>query len=299
MTIPTQTYSEIDKQFKEAIKWLSEQAISIESNRLNAYYKSLEYWKDNYKTAPDFEVNEQVPAFLNSLYEVDSFIKIHQAFKGESKKELEAIFEKIKKGVKGPCNYSDETHNSNTARNFLFEVLVSAMAHKLDRNIKAILNAKNDAGIECCDYKVWVECKRITSFNKLEKNIKKAIKQLEKSFGNKGGTKNKGVVAIDITKLINRDNGILSSKDDKQLKIKIDRIMDDFISENKHIWQSAFQQSNKKIIGIIIRVSFMATSEKRKLFVHASQWGVHPRPEISSSNQALLESISEKMSTSN
>jgi hypothetical protein len=67
--------------------------------------------------------------------------------------------------------------------------------------------------------------------------------------------------------------------------------MDDFISQYSFIWQKIYTKKSKKILGTVVRFSFMSTSEARNLLVHASQWGLNPRLGIKDSEKLLLQNL--------
>ncbi len=287
MKIATQSYGDKLQQYSDALNWMREIGVTLSSGRTQNYLNTVEYWKDNYLNASDSEAKEAFPDFVSSMFEIHDFIDIHKAFNGVSIDQLSHIVEKLQKGVKGPINSSEETPKSTVARNFLFEAVVAAKAHKPDKGVIAILDAKSDTGIKIDKRKLWVECKRITSADKIEANVKKASSQLEKTFKNQVGSGHRGIVALDVTKLINAGDQIYVANDDEQLQNSVDRMMDEFMKENSQIWEKIYKRRSKKIIGTILRFSFMATSESRNLLVYSSQWGLNPRIGISDNDESI------------
>ncbi len=295
MKIPTESYFQKFQQYSDALNWMKTIGVQFSSSRINHYAKTIEYWKDNYEIASDLEVKKAFPSFVSSMFEINDFIEIHNAFKNEAVSNLNHIIKKLKKGVNGPIDSKDETPNSTTARNFLFEAVVAAKAHKPDKDIEAILDAHTDTGIKVDRTKIWIECKRIASEKKIKANIKKASDQITSCISRKVGSKHRGIVAIDVTKLINSENDIFVAASDSKLKSSIDQIMDTFIKDHSQVWQTLYQKKNNKVIGTIIRFSFMASSESRNLLVHSSQWGVNPCLGISEEDNRLLKAITNKM----
>ncbi|MBO1924582.1 hypothetical protein [Thiomicrorhabdus sp. 6S3-12] len=295
MNIPTESYSDKFEQYSEALAWLNKIGVKFSASRIKHYHKTIEYWKDNYRDADDLEVKNEFPNFFSSLFEIYDFIEIYKAFGNEPTDNLHHIIEKLQKGVNGPIHSHDESATSTEARNFLFEALVAAKSHNPEKGIEAILDAFTDTGVSIEKTKIWIECKRIFSKKKLQANIKKASKQLISHIGRNIGTRHKGVVAIEVTKLINPANDILVAENDSKLKSYIDQTMDSFIQENSEVWETIYKTKNKKIIGTIIKFSFMASSESRNLLVHSSQWGVNPRPGISDDDKNLLIKLTNKM----
>lgn len=295
MKIATESYSDKFAQYSRALDWLNKIGVKLSQGRTQFYLKTIDYWKDNYKNAQDLEVKDGLPHFLTSVFEIYDFIEIHEAFKNEPIDRLQHIIRKLQKGVNGPTNTQDESANTTTSRNYLFEALVAAKSHKPEMGIEAILDAYTDTGVYFGKTKIWIECKRIFSEKKLQANINKASKQLIKHIGKQLGAKHKGVVAIDVTKLINPKHYVFEAENDSKLKDFVDQLMDSFIHENSEIWQTIYAGKNNKIIGTLIRFSFMARSESRNLFVHSSQWGVNPRRGISVEDDNLLKTLTKKM----
>jgi len=291
MNIATQNYEKIYQDYSDALDWMNQLGINLGLGRTSNYLKIIKYWKDNYKTSSTDDVKKQFPDFVSSMFEVHDFIDIYKAFKNEQSQQLDKIVEKLKKGVNGPINSSNETPKSTTARNFLFEALFAAKVHKPDSGIKAILNAVSDTGIEIEKNKIWIECKRISTYKKIESNVKKASNQLESIIKKQKGSGHRGIVALEVTRILNPDDELYVSTDDLSLLKSVDKIMDDFIEKYSPIWEEIYTRKNKKILGTVIRFSFMSTSESRKLLVHTSQWGLNPRLGIKSSENKLLHSL--------
>ena len=101
------------------------------------------------------------------------------------------------------------------------------------------------------------------------------------------GSGHRGIVALDVSKILNRGDKIFVTRNDNELLASVDRTMDQFIEEHSHIWQRVYERRHKKIIGTIIRFSFMASSEARSLLVHASQWAMNPRLGVATSDDQV------------
>lgn len=291
MRIPTESYEEIYQSYSDALAWMKKVGVSFSSGRTNHYEKVLKHWKGEYKIAPEDQVKAVFPEFVSSMFEVHDFIDIYKAFRDVSPAELVQIVEKLQQGINGPINASDETPKSTAARNFLFEATVAARSHRPQVGVKAIFNASSDTGIEIDKKKLWVECKRVTNIGKIEANVKKASSQLETVIRKQNGSGHRGIVALDVTKIFNPGDKIYVSGSDSRLITSIDEEMDSFIRDYSEIWQSLYKRRDKKIIGTLVRFSFMATSESRNLLVHASQWAMNPRRDISDSDETIQKAL--------
>jgi hypothetical protein len=291
MSIPTQTYEALYQQYFSAMAWMGGLGVKLSPGRTTNYERFIRHWKDAYRTATPEEAKIAFPDFVSSMFEILDFVNIHKAFLDTPVDQLSGIIQKLQKGVNGPINASNENSDSTVARNFLFEAAVAAKTHRPSTGIETIFDAKSDTGIRFDRKKIWVECKRVTVANKIEDNVRKASKQLEVVLKNKIGTGHRGIVAIDISKILNAGDLIFVANDDDVLLTSVDRIMDAFLRENDHIWQRVYERRHHKIIGTLVRFSFMATSEKRNLLVHASQWALSPRTGISASDEEMQRKL--------
>lgn len=295
MRVSTESYEKIFQDYSDALEWMQFIGINIRPGRTKYYKKILGRWKDVYKDASESESKTIFPHFVSSMFEVHDFIDIHRAFRDVSTLRLASIIDKLQKGVNGPINANEETPKSTTARNFLFEATVAARAHRPQSGVEAILNAVSDTGIKIDNNKLWIECKRVTSVKKIEENVRKASSQLENILQKQNGAGHRGIVALDVTKILNSGDQIYISPNDAQLVSAVDRMMDDFIKINSNIWQELYKRRDRRVIGTLVRFSFMATSESRNLLVHASQWGMNPRIGISGSDENIQRILASKL----
>ena len=295
MVIPTSSYDTLLNNYQNSLDWMQEIGVKISTGRTNHYSSIVKYWNNEFRTASDSDAKKILPDFVSSIFEIRDFIEIYQAFKDTPKSELTSITEKLQKGVNGPIHSIEETSKSTTARNFIFEALVAARSHRPDNGVKAILDAVSDTGIYIEDKKIWIECKRLTSIQKIEANTRKACKQLESILKKNSGSGDRGIVALDITKILNPGDKIYVKKNDHELIRTIRGIMDKFIWEYSAQWQKVYRNKNRKIIGTLIRFSFMASSEDRDLMVRAVQWAVNPRLGVSTSTENMLKSLSKSL----
>jgi hypothetical protein len=291
MSIPTETYEAVFEQYSAAMKWMAGLGIKLSPGRTSHYEKVVGHWKDAYKTATADEGRQIFPDFVSSMFEVFDFVSIYKAFAGVPAHQLTSVVEKLQKGVNGPINAADETPDSTAARNFLFEAAVAAKAHRPDKGIEAILDARSDTGISLNGKRIWVECKRVTTVDKIGSNARKASSQLETILAGEVGSGHRGIVAMDVSKILNRGDKIFVTRNDNELLASVDRTMDQLIQEHSHIWQRIYERRHKKIIGTIIRFSFMASSEARNLLVHASQWAMNPRLGIAASDEQVQRQL--------
>jgi hypothetical protein len=295
MKIETDTYDFIGENYDNAISWMKNIGVKISSGRTQHYLKVINYWSKNYKSASDKKAKDDFPDFVSSVSEITAFIKIYNAFKNEPIESLSAIKAKLQKGVNGPLKAEDENPNTSEARNFIFEALVAAKFHNPEQNLATILTAPTDTAVQFENKKIWIECKRVTSENNLENNIRRAANQLDiqlnKKHKKKANTANKGLVALDFSKILHDGDHLLVKANDIELRNSIQKITETFISQYSGLWNHIFKTKNSRIIGTLVHFSTMATSEERNLLVTVSDWGVNPKIDASLYVKRLLQNI--------
>jgi hypothetical protein len=289
--IRTETYEAVYEQYSAAIQWMDELGIKLSPGRTSHYERIVRHWKDAYKTASAGEGKEIYPDFVSSMFEVFDFVSVHKAFQAVPHDLLVPIVEKLRKAVNGPINAADETSGSTTARNFLFEAIVAAKAHRPDMGITAILDAKSDTGIRINGKRIWIECKRVTTPEKIASNIRKASSQLETLLDQEVGAGHRGIVAMDISKILNWGDHIFAAPSDDELMVSVDGMMDRFIEQHSQVWERIYERRHRKIIGTMIRFAFMASSEGRNILVRASEWAINPRRGIAASDEQIQRQL--------
>lgn len=289
--IESESYESILESYTSALDWMRNIGVSLGSGRTSNYQSIVSYWAESYGTASIEEARSIFPSFVSSMLEIHDFVRVYKAFKDVPAAELGNIVAKLNKAVNGPINLEEETPASATARNFLFETLVAARLHSPDQGAFAALDATSDTGVLFDGSKIWVECKRVTSEGQIEKNARKASRQLEVVFKNKFGSGHKGIVALDVSKILNPGDRIYVRENDADLLQSVNRLMNDLIERYAPVWQKVYERRDRKVIGTIVRFAFMSTSEERHLLVHTAQWGLNPRVGTSSQNEKLQEKL--------
>jgi hypothetical protein len=295
MAIVTDSFENISKDYAETIEWVKSIGVNVTTGRTQFYEKVIENWTKNYRTASEQEGKDVFTDFVSSMFEVMAFIDIFKSLRDVPSNRLKPIASKLQKGVNGPINLASETNGSSTARNFIFEALVASRSHRPKNGIETISDSLSDTGFRINNKSIWVECKRITSLEKLEANVRKACAQLESTFGKDKSTQHRGLVAIDFTKILHPGDKLYVKRNDQELIKGINSISDQMIVQCSKEWEKVYPKKSSKIIGTLLYFSTMATSEDRNLIVKASEWVVNPKRNISDSDEILLRELASKL----
>jgi len=291
MGIQTANYADTYDEFAAAISWIERLQLDPSRGRVSQYQKDLRYWKDNYQSTPNDELRRRFTDFINTIHDANDLISVYRKFRSTPITKLESIREKLEKSLNGPIKRQDERPGTSTARNFLFEALVAARLHHPEVGIRALLDAKTDTGFKAQNRKVWIECKRITSLNKLEANVRDAAKQLERAFKKHPGSAHRGLVAIDISKLFNDGSKILVKPTENALLSDMRVYSETFIKDHRHKWEKVYRDRDKRIMGTLIRFSTMASVEERNLPTVTDEWTVNPRDHLPQDDHQFLKQI--------
>ncbi|WP_019529842.1 hypothetical protein [Dasania marina] len=295
MTIETDSYSNINEEYLQALAWIQNLGVSFSSGRTKHYENIISRWSTGYQSASEQEAKDIFPDFVSSMFEIMDFIDIYRALHNVSTVELGPIAQKLQKGINGPINSVEESEKSSTARNFIFEALVAARSHRPNNGVETIFNSTSDTGIKIDKHNIYIECKRLTSLDKLESNVRKACNQLESSIKRDVSAQARGIVALDFSKTLHAGDKLLVKNNDNDLISELDDITDKIVNQCSNDWQKVYGQKNKNIIGSLIHFSTMATSEEINLMVRAGQWAVNPKTNIRPSDEALLQQFAAAM----
>jgi hypothetical protein len=277
MNIVSAKFETISEQYKEALLWLEKIGIKIDNNRINSYSKFLDNLLHQYKNGNDDALDKLFPGSVNTFYEVNAITSIYESLRKIGNKDIEGIKVKLEKTVCGPEAVTDETDKSNAARNYLFEVLVSSRMHNPSKGVFVDFTSKTDSAVNFLQKSYLIECKRIQSKDQISKNVRRAAKQLEKSLRTKIGSNNRGIIALDVSKIINPGFELFVRKNERSLQLEFNALVDSFIQSHSHIWQNILKEKNRKIVGVILRVSLMGISKDRNLLVTMVQWAMNPK----------------------
>lgn len=274
--------------FKKAIDLFEEYGIKVESSRIDKYEKDLSIIVKTFpfNSATKVELSEKLKSHSNTLYEVSQINFIYESL---SKIKDQNLIKQLKKIIKGPVSYQEESikTSSNEARNFQFELyILSALMNSGILEYKQIGN--HDISFEYKNKIIIIECKRVQSTQQIRNRIKEAGKQIQKSNTLKLIN---GIVALDISKIINPNFDILVASNKESLGRLLTNIANNFANHNSKFWNNEFKY--KKVTAIILRFSTVAYLSDQKLLNFCSHQDVRilPGRENSQNAQTIKEII--------
>jgi hypothetical protein len=284
-------YESFAQDLDAAIEWICTFGISQERTRIGEYKRAISVLSEIYKTEDLEKTRKEFVRIATALYEANDLISIHKGLAGKYDSE---IGEHIKKYAKGPANFREEvvSASSNLARNIAFELLVASKI--VSANIPLDFSIKTDIATKFDGRNILFECKRPQSEESIEKNIKDAFKQLERMYKNPIRARHRGIIALDISKLLNPEFMLYIQPDAASLDRGLVQIADQFILKNERLWQL---RRNSKTIAVLIRFGIMGINqEKDGMLTYCQQYCLTPLNAAGNRNIETAERLAEAMS---
>lgn len=180
------SYTQFSHQdYSEAISWLKDQGLNVSSSRYAGIMRDI----------GGFGEGQYAKELIWGLSEVDT---LYRVYLNVLKKNL-VSHDNLKKLLNGAKFLKDEKIGaSDNSRNFIFELQVAGAFARYGASVR-FDNTKADfkfdigRGVTC-----FAECKRVSSLQKLESNLKEAYKQVQERCSKL----DVGVIAIDISRLM-------------------------------------------------------------------------------------------------
>lgn len=285
-TFQSTSYELFADDLDSALAWMQSLGIVYERTRVGEYKRAIDTLLKIYQSDDKETIQNEFSKIVTAAFEASDLIAIHKGLAGSFDNELRA---RIERYAKGPNNYTQEitATSSNIARNVGFELLV--MAKLVAAGIDINFEIKTDAAARFDNRSILFECKRPQSLGMLEANVKNAFRQLEGKYHNPVHLRHRGIIAIDISKLINPDFMLYEAQNATSLDAGLSQVVDNFIIENNHYWQTG---RNKKTIAILLRLSLMGVHKERSnMLTYCQQFGLTPLNHSGERNIATVKAL--------
>ena len=285
----TNTFREVSEKLQAALSWLQTLGIVPNPTRHGEYQRLMKRLVISQEAKEEGALRSEFPQFNNMLFEVHELIEIHSSLAGKFDDE---IARQVKVFAAGPTTYllEDVSNSSNRARDFGFELATMAALSRaglpLDFSIPTDVAARFKHRI------LMFECKRPQSMESVPRLVKKAVDQLAKKYKSVNRRTYRGIVAIDITKVVNPKFDIFVARENED----IDRIMsgklETFASETKEFWGDI---RHSRTIGVLLRLRQMnaiETEESNRL-VYGNQFLLTNTAGTGAVDMALAEGLAD------
>jgi hypothetical protein len=272
----TFSYRQTAQTLDEAAAWFAAKGRRIDGTRIARYRNDLN------RLADDFESGRLIDSFeaasgsekgrlfadaMVSLYESGEVISIYEGIKA-----VAHLLERdaLKRVLKGPISYLDETDLSSHARNAAFELIIASRVAEAGFPLVPLRPA--DLCFRVGHHRLVFECKRPRFLSTVEENIGDAFSQLRKRTAVGFLPRLRGIAAIDVTRAANPDFRRIVVPDENALMRALGDYVNDYARGNMMHWER--KARSRKIIGVMVRFSGIAeiTSERRP--VYAQQYSL-------------------------
>jgi hypothetical protein len=179
-TRPSEKYTQ--QTFQEVENWIKEIGINFNNSRFGSAKKVWDHWHQTLEVPSHEE--------LWSLCEFADLIELYHYF---SKEKLDPAI--VKRVISGCDLLADES--DTTARNYQFEWKVSSRLKRAGFTI--VENLNHDVVVEFEGYKLYIECKRVKNYKKMNERIKYAY---EKQLASVNNRSQHGAIFLDLSRIV-------------------------------------------------------------------------------------------------
>ncbi|MEO6421367.1 MAG: hypothetical protein ABIR84_01420 [Candidatus Nitrotoga sp.] len=246
--ITPHTLQGIAADFEVAVSWLASVGFPIARGRFAVYKKAIVTLATDFPTHGWGDLSDAARRDMvcTTLLEVREMISIYRGLSGL---DDPAATRDLNLYLKGPFSAVREMpHNaSNRPRNIGFELYLNALFAYA--GFKPIYGTNADLSFNVEDQVFFIEAKRPTNAKAAADLIGDANKQLTRRLKERHSHKAKGIIALDLTKIINPENKVmpvLSEEHLYNLMFNEDRRQIDALSE---VWHS---KKHKRVVGILL-----------------------------------------------
>ena len=207
----------------------------VDSSRLSAY-------KDTFSTnellirenrMSELEQRIPFPKFLNGFHESNEILEACDQFPDLSAPGLR---NRLKRVLSGPEILADEEAVSGGPRNYLFELVMASTLKAAGFEVG--LDGDEDVYFEISGVPCFMECKRVFSQRKLGERIGKAANQIRQRCNNAQDSRARGIVAVDVSRLINPGIHLFDCATLDGLSLEAERKIESFRVENQSTFAS-------------------------------------------------------------
>lgn len=201
------TPPELLEDFNAAVAWIASVGFAVERGRIAEYQRVLTKAVDRYEMHGwAFENQEHAQQVCTTLLETRELVSIHRGLSGLAES---AALREIPHFLKGPFQPTNELsgNSSNRPRNIGFELYLTALF--TSANMQPIYGTDADLCFEHNGHLFFVEAKRPSAPHRVSKLIKDASKQLKQRLKSSKDDTARGLIALDLTKVINPANKVM------------------------------------------------------------------------------------------
>ena len=210
------TLDEIVDNYDAAVKWVESAGFPVDRGRHSDYQKTITTLQRQFpvKGWGDFADDIYRDRICTALLESREFVSI---FRGLSASTDSSAVENLRHYIKGPAlpTLEQAENSSNRARNYGFELYLNALfAHA---GLRPEYGTNADLSFSIDQLRVFVEAKRPMTSQSIDNSLRVAIRQLVTRLKVHEAADRAGIIALDLSKVINPENRVLSVRNEGHL----------------------------------------------------------------------------------
>jgi hypothetical protein len=207
---------ELALDFNAAVNWVASLGFPIDRGRIAEYRRILTKVADRFEAHRWGDLKDQKYAkqVCTVLLEIRELVSIHRGLSDMSNPtDLHAM----RHFLKGPFSPADESVNnsSNRPRNMGFELYLTALFAYA--KMMPIYETDADLCFKYNDHTFFVEAKRPMFSHSINAAIKDANKQLTRRLEGTQSTMSRGLIALDLSKIINPRDKVMPVRNTRHL----------------------------------------------------------------------------------
>ena len=244
--------SKLTLQYEEALIWLKGLGLPAFESRLGKYKKIIDNFEGNLKALDDeISAEKTFHEYLNAQMEAAELIRIYRSL---SNRDFAEFSEQLKKVTAGqPFRNASK---QDPSRDFAFELTVASRF--INAGFDVQLNQLADIVAVKNGYpKLFLECKRIKSDKRVQENVKKANEQLKKRIASERSKLCRGIVAINVTEIINPDNDMNVVSNVHELQSVSSTLLEAFVRNNERNLET---KKFNKCLGVLVESTMQGYS---------------------------------------
>jgi hypothetical protein len=234
--------------YRETCLWFSELGFEWATTRYGIYEKHFARFVAAATLGDGTPIDMDFKRAFDSAYlEANEIVRVYSDLKQFEKTQF---LDQLKKVLSGQ-EFRARVDNDQ-ARDFLFEL--STAARFLRASFPVTLSGVCDVVAELPEGRLFIECKRVKSANRITKNVKKAAEQIKSRIGMDRSKKAMGLIAINITDLIDSPSDL--APDSPQAAQALHRTLANTFLAN-HLDELRPRSTSKRLLGAMIENSAM------------------------------------------
>jgi hypothetical protein len=285
-------FLQIAAQMDGAVSWLRGLGIDVTNSRVGHYRRVMERLAVADERRDATELRALFPMVVDPLFEANEIGSIYAAF--GSGVHDDYVRARITALRSGPLRYTDEVGSNTCARDLAFELLLAARL--VSGGLQLDPAIASDIAVHAAPRRLIFECKRPGSEERVERRVREAKNQIHAKCDAGGRLGSLGVIAVDLTKLVNPEFQLLTGI----TKAAGTRALGDYL---EHYWRAHSRLwgavESRKVVGVILRLSVMAHFTDDTGLAYCQQYALAEMPGAKEAARRSLRALGEAMNTAN